>query len=139
MQKKLRGNERLTVSPLFAVSDGLNAPPLPFKMIMSSKNVADGKGTSFKMAKGHGIVQLKCEAPREVQNPFAFFLSVGTGPSENPKALPARGPVMCDFVKSGVHGLPKACEIWDFSEVVDHKSQTFIVCLEIAPCQNWEP
>lgn len=138
--RKLRSNDRLTVSPLFKLSDGLlNAPLLPFKMIISPKIASDCQGgASFRKAKGRAIIQLKCEAPREEQesNPISFFLSAGSGCIGNPRLHPARGPVTCNFSQSGVCGLPKDSEAWDFLDVVDEKSQTFVVCLQVVPPQQ---
>lgn len=133
--RKLRTNDRLTVSPLFKLSDGhLHAPPLPFKMIISPKVAPDGKGSgSFKKAQGKAIIQLKCEAPREEldSTPITFYLSAGSGSTENSQQLPVRGPVTCNFAQSGVCGLPKESDTWSFLDVVDDKSQTFVVCLQV--------
>jgi hypothetical protein len=134
--KKLRSNDKTTVSPLFKLSDGQpNAPLLPFKMVVSPKVVSDGKGgASFRKAAGRGIIQLKCEAPRDglESYPLKFYLSAWTGRSDDPRTLPVRGPVACDFAKSGICGLKKDNEVWDFLDVVD-KTQTFVICLEIVP------
>jgi len=133
--KKLRSNDRLTVSPLFKLCDGhADAPPLPFKMTVTPKVVSDGKGgASFRKAKGKSIIQLKCEAPREDMEsyPIRFYLSAWSGREEDPRTLPERGPVTCNFAQSGICGLPKDCEIWDFPEAVDQASQTFVICLEV--------
>lgn len=133
--KKLRSNDRLTVSPLFKLCDGhTNAPPLPFKMTVTPKVVSDGKGgASFRKAKGKASIQLKCEAPREDMEsyPIRFYLSAFSGRQEDPRTLPERGPVTCNFAQSGICGLPKDCEIWDFPEAVDQASQTFVICLEV--------
>jgi len=133
--KKLRANDRLTVSPLFKLCDGnVNAPPLPFKMTVTPKMVSDGKGgASFRKAKGKAIIQLKCEAPREdmESNPIRFYLSAWSGRQEDPRMQAARGPVTCNFAQSGICGLPKDREIWDFPSVVDEQSQTFVISLEV--------
>lgn len=133
--RKLRSNDRLTVSPLFALSDGhVDAPPLPFKMIISPKVASDGKGgASFRKANGRAIIQLKCEAPREELEsyPISFFLSACSGNQQDPRLQASRGPVTCNFAQSGVCGLPKDCETWDFLDVVDEQTRTFVVCLEV--------
>jgi len=133
--RKLRSNDRLTVSPLFALSDGhVDAPPLPFKMIISPKVASDGKGgASFRKANGRAIIQLKCEAPREELEsyPISFFLSACSGNQQDPRLQAARGPVTCNFAQTGVCGLPKDCETWDFLDVVDEQTRTFVVCLEV--------
>merc|ERR1719498_2022394 len=135
--KKLRSNDRLTVSPLFKLCDGhVNAAPLPFKMTVTPKAVSDGKGgASFRKAKGKSIVQLKCEAPRDEEDmesyPIRFYLSAWNGREQGSVALPMRGPVTCNFAQSGICGLPKDNEVWDFPDVVDQASQTFVICLEV--------
>jgi len=143
--KKLRSNDRLTVSPLFKLSDGhVNLPLLPFKMIINPRSASEGKGgASFRKSKGQAIIQLKCEAPREESEsyPISFYLSAGSGRDEDLRILAQRGPVTKNFAQSGVCGLPKALEIWDFLDVegqslnpvVDEQSQTFVVCLEVLP------
>jgi hypothetical protein len=138
--RKLRSNDRLTVSPLFKLSDGhVNLPPLPFKMIISPKSESEGKGgASFRKSKGQAVIVLKCEAPREELEsyPISFYLSAGSGRDEDPRILAQRGPVTRDFTQSGVCGLPKECESWDLLDVVDEQSQTFVVCLEVLPPQH---
>lgn len=134
---KLKGNDRLTVSPLFKLSDGHpNAPPLPFKMIISPQVASDGK-SSFRKAHGKAVIQLKCEAPRtDLESyPISFFLSIGTGRDEPHQRLQPRGPVTCNFAQSGICGLPKDSEVWDMLGIVEEKSRTFIVCLEVVTPQ----
>lgn len=130
--RKLRSNDRLTVSPLFKLPSGCeDVPPLPFKMIISPLVVSEGKGgASFRKASGRAIIQLKCEAPCEGQTPISFNLSAGGG-RQDQGFTAARGPVTNNFAQSGVCGLPKDRETWDFSSLVDEDSQTFVVCLEV--------
>merc|ERR1719359_191065 len=61
--KKLRGNDRSVVSRAFELCiDGPENPPITFKMMLCAKMLKQGKGgQSFKMARGQGSVQLKCE------------------------------------------------------------------------------
>lgn len=138
--RKLRSNDRNTVSPLFKLSDGhVNLPLLPFKMIIKPKSASEGKGdASFRKSKGQAVIELKCEAPREEMesHPISFFLSVGSGRDEDPRILAQRGPVTRNFAQSGVCGLPKECEVWDLLDVVDEQSQTFVVCLEVLSPQH---
>lgn len=95
------------------------------------KAVSDSKGgASFKKSRGHGFVQLKCEAElAEAIANVRFRISIGSGD----KLQPPRGPVSHNFSSSAVCGLPKDQEEWDFSSVVDPDSATFVVCLEIVP------
>lgn len=90
-------------------------------------------GTSFKKSKGRGIVQLSCKADLRCcgNSPVTFRIAVGRSREHvNDEVL--RGPVSHDFVaQSGICGLPKEKEVWDFGRVVDAATQTFVVCLEI--------
>jgi len=137
---KLRSNDRLTVSPLFKLSDGhVNAPPLPFKMMISPKIASNGKGgASFRKAEGRSVIQLKCEAPRDEAEscPISFYLSAGSGRQENECRHAPRGPVTCNFAQSGLCGLPKECEVWDLLDIEDKQSHTFVVCLEVLSSQR---
>jgi len=131
--KKLRGHDRGAVSPLFELSDASLGASLPFKMVISPKVSGVGKGgSSFRMANGQGMIQLKCEAPRDdlASSPLTFWLSVGGGRGSEAFQVP-RGPVQHNFAESGMRGLPKDLEIWDFNGLVDTTSQTFVVCLAV--------
>eukprot|EP00933_Yihiella_yeosuensis_P081163 TRINITY_DN94711_c0_g1_i1.p1 TRINITY_DN94711_c0_g1~~TRINITY_DN94711_c0_g1_i1.p1 ORF type:complete len:430 (+),score=88.61 TRINITY_DN94711_c0_g1_i1:62-1351(+) len=129
--RKLKGNDKQAVSPPFELSFGNQHPDVTFKMMIYPKSTSDTKGgASFKRSKGHGFVQLKCEA--ELSHALAnvsFRISIGS----QEKQQPFRGPVSHNFSKNAVCGLPKETEEWDFSTVVDPDSQTFVVCLEIVP------
>lgn len=129
--RKLRGNDKQAVSPPFDLYFGHDCPQVTFKMMIYPKIVNDAKGgASFKKARGRGFVQLKCEA--EMREDFAnvsFRISIGSGPNMQEP----RGPVQHNFSGSAVGGLPREQEEWDFSNVVEQDSQTFVVCLEIMP------
>merc|ERR1712217_665320 len=128
--RKLRGNDKQAVSPPFMLSFGQQFPNVTFKMMMYPKVVNDNKGgASFKKARGKGYIQLKCEA--ELSEAIAnvrFRFSIGNGANMQPY----RGPVYHNFSSSAVCGLNKEQEEWDFMNVVDVDSMTFVVCLEIA-------
>jgi hypothetical protein len=135
--RKLRGNEKQTVSPPFELSFGPDHPNVTFKMMIYPEMINEGKGGScFRKSNGRGFVQLKCEAelPASIAK-VTFRISIGSG--KNMKE--ARGPVEHDFASSAVCGLPKDREIWDFQEVVNQNSQTFVVCLEIVPTKDVVP
>jgi len=121
--RKLRNSDRVAVSPLFQLSDGfVESTPLPFKMIISPSAGVDGKGgASFRKSNGKGCIQLKCEAPREcgTNSPLTFWLSVSSGRPDNPLLQQPRGPVTEDFTRSGMCGLPKENEVWNFPASVD--------------------
>jgi len=125
--KKLRGNDRMTVSPGFLLSGATDDSALPFKMVITAQG-----GSSFRKTQGKGVVQLKCEGPREGQKSIAFSLSVGSGHHSDSRLQPQRGPVTHNFGQSGICGLPKKCEVWDFSQVLHEQSQTFVVVLDVA-------
>lgn len=129
--RKLHGSDRVAVSPPFELACGA---PVTFKMMVSPKVSFDGKGgASFRKARGCGIVQLKCEAQvsEVIAGSMTFRLSIGSGFGEKAVWQEARGPVQHNFTKSGICGLPKDEEEWDFNSVVDESSQTFVVCLEV--------
>lgn len=131
--RKLRSNDRLTVSPLFKLTNGCGAP-LPFKMTINPIVMSEAKGgASFRKAGGRATVTLKCEAPCDEHTcyPISFKLSAGSGHAGQQGFEAARGPFTSNFARSGVCGLPKECEVWDFLPLVDQESQTFVVCLEV--------
>jgi hypothetical protein len=131
---KLRGSHRGTVSPPFKIF-GMqeDASPCPFKMSISPKG-----STSFGKAGGKGIVQLKCEAPpKEPESRLiTFSLSAGTGQYGDCLQLPPCGPVTHNFSLSNMKGLPKDSDTWDFLNLVDESSQTFVICLVALPAQS---
>lgn len=131
--KKLRGNDRSTVSPLLELYDKhVEAGALPYKMIITP-TIDGSTSSSFRKAKGKATVQLKCEAPREgpESSNLTFYLSAGSGVDDQ-RLQEARGPVTCDFSQCGICGLrPQHDQVWDFLEVMDRQSETFVVCLEV--------
>lgn len=133
--RKLRGNEKQTVSPPFELSFGPKFPSVTFKMMIYPEMVNEGKGGScFRKSKGRGYVQIKCEAELEESVAWVSFrISIGSGS----KTVGPRGPRYHNFSQSAVTGLEegptKDEHIWDFTEVLDEASQTFVVCLEIVP------
>eukprot|EP00931_Biecheleriopsis_adriatica_P056466 TRINITY_DN33457_c0_g1_i2.p1 TRINITY_DN33457_c0_g1~~TRINITY_DN33457_c0_g1_i2.p1 ORF type:complete len:363 (-),score=84.37 TRINITY_DN33457_c0_g1_i2:118-1167(-) len=129
--RKLKSNDKQTVSPPFELSFGSQFPSVTFKMMIYPQAVAEGKGgCCFKKSKGRGYVQLKCEAElAEAIAKVLFRISIGNG--DFMKA--PRGPVEHDFALSAVCGLDEHEAIWDFMEVVEQDSLTFVVCLEIVP------
>lgn len=131
--RKLRGNDRSAVSPPFELRDPGSRSCWPFKMVINPKITNSGRsGASFRVAKGQGMIQLKCEASRSqlASMPLTFWLSAGSGRNFGPLQCP-RGPVEHDFAQSGVQGLSKDADVWDFSSLVDETTQTFIICLTI--------
>lgn len=133
--RKLRGNEKQTVSPPFELSFGPKYPAVTFKMMIYPEMLNEGKGgCCFRKSKGRGYVQIKCEAELEESVAWVSFrISIGSGN----KTVGPRGPRYHNFSQSAVTGLEegrtKDEHIWDFTEVLDEASQTFVVCLEIVP------
>eukprot|EP00927_Polykrikos_kofoidii_P041827 TRINITY_DN3568_c0_g1_i2.p1 TRINITY_DN3568_c0_g1~~TRINITY_DN3568_c0_g1_i2.p1 ORF type:complete len:312 (-),score=52.33 TRINITY_DN3568_c0_g1_i2:44-886(-) len=129
--RKLRGNDKQAVSPPFELSFGSQYPNVIFKMIIYPMFVNDAKGgASFKKARGHGFVQLKCEAElSEAHAQVSYRIYIGSGD----KLQAPRGPVLHNFAHSAVSRLPKKEEEWDFNAAVDQESMTFCVCLEVTP------
>ena len=138
--KKLKSRDRQIVSPLFELKFGPDHQNMPFKMtIYPPKSMCHEirRALDFRNCKGHGFVQLKCEAePPASLASVSFVISIGSG--KNIKE--ARGPVEHCFSSSAVCGLPQnGRDIWDFRDVVDQDSQTFVVCIEITPTKDVVP
>lgn len=123
--KKLRGNDRSVVSRPFDLSIG--GVSVPFKMMLYAKafsgDMGGRGGQSFKMARGQGSLQLKCEHDLgEAQTghvPLRF--SIGKAAEER--------VMKHDFSQSAACSSPD----WDFSKAVDPVAQTFVVSVEILP------
>jgi hypothetical protein len=132
--KKLRGNDRSVVSRAFDLAiGGPESPPVTFKMMLCAKMLKQGKGgRSFKMARGQGSVQLKCEHDLgNLSKKVALKISVGSClRSDGVRGGDVHQRILWhDFSQSA------ACnsQDWDFSKAVDDVSQTFVVSVEIMP------
>jgi len=138
--KKLRGNDKILVSPQFGLP-GRDAQAA-FKMMIRPKIISDAKGgASFKKARGRGGVELKLEEGEA--SIVSFGLSVGgKSPTDTEKYVYASadqvdahlggGPIVSshNFSEST---LCKVEQVWDFVLKTDQTSQTFIVCLDVLP------
>eukprot|EP00913_Durusdinium_trenchii_P026772 g25113.t1 len=148
--RKLRGNEKQTVSPPFELSFGPKFPSVTFKMMIYPEMehggiwvlpciITAGLQPSclfplifVRKSKGRGYVQIKCEAELEESVAWVSFrISIGSGS----KTVGPRGPRYHNFSQSA-EGPTKDEHIWDFTEVLDEASQTFVVCLEIDQLMN---
>merc|ERR1712113_651244 len=117
--KKLRGNDKQAVSPPFHLEDESLGT---FRILVYPKAVNDKKGgASFRKSGGRGSVHLKCEGAMESASNTTVSLRVsagrdqaGCGPVDS-----FRGPVRHAFSSSGLCGLPKDQEEWDFTLMVD--------------------
>lgn len=139
--RKLRGGDKQAVSQAFPISWG--GLQVNFKVMIYPKMMHDQRGgSSFKKAKGKGTITLKCEAELPQGTPplkfrFAIAQGLNAHKSEDPDQddlvglQDYRGPVRHNFADGAMCGLPKDLEEWDFNAVVDHDSQTFLVCLEV--------
>jgi hypothetical protein len=139
--RKLRGGDKQAVSQAFPISWG--GLQVNFKLMIYPKMMHDQRGgSSFKKAKGKGTITLKCEAELPQGTPplkfrFAIAQGLNAHKSEDPDQddlvglQDYRGPVRHNFADGAMCGLPKDLEEWDFNAVVDHDSQTFLVCLEV--------
>lgn len=132
--RKLRGNDKVAVSPPFEVSLGDGAfADVTFKIMVYPRLVSDGRGgASFRKSKGFGQIQVKCEAElQEAQDGWLrFWVKVGN------QSMPIdqwqkRGPFTHDFKQNGVGGLPKDQEEWNFEQCVDKATNTFLIVLEL--------
>jgi hypothetical protein len=130
--KKLKSGDKVAVSPAFPIS--LNGQDVPFKMLIHPTVMGDGKGCSaFRKSKGKGKIELKCEGmfDQGTEAWACYRISVSSGnPQEPEKKQKPRGPVRHNFANSGVSGLAKGEEEWEFSASVDTKAQVFVVVLE---------
>eukprot|EP00929_Paragymnodinium_shiwhaense_P109088 TRINITY_DN75463_c0_g1_i1.p1 TRINITY_DN75463_c0_g1~~TRINITY_DN75463_c0_g1_i1.p1 ORF type:complete len:357 (+),score=94.52 TRINITY_DN75463_c0_g1_i1:117-1187(+) len=129
--KKLRGNDRSVVSRPFELSmDGAN---VPFKIMLYAKafsgDMGGRGGQSFKVARGQGSLQLKCEQDlgKARKGRVALRFSVGKGTSSASERI-----MHHDFSQSA----SCSSQDWDFSKAVEAKSQTFVVSVKIFPEQN---
>lgn len=137
--KKLRSNDRATVSPPFQVCEkhvglGDAPPPLLLKIMITPVEVSTEKGgVSFQKARGNGMIRLKSEEPRAELGsyPISFMVSVGSGRPDEWQET--RGYATCDFTDRVVCRFMRSEndeEIWSFADSVNKKTETFIVCLE---------
>mmetsp|Transcript_727 Transcript_727/g.1140 ORF Transcript_727/g.1140 Transcript_727/m.1140 type:complete len:370 (+) Transcript_727:52-1161(+) len=133
--RKLKAGDRVAVSPAFDIP--IADTKYPFKMILHPKVVNDGKGgSSFRRSKGHGKVEVKCEAMFEPDTDATvnYRISVRSpDATETHKMQPARplgGSVRHNFAQNGVSSLPAGEDVWDFAESVDANLTAFVVVLE---------
>lgn len=130
--RKLKGNDKQAVSPAFALrlGHGDRKREATFKMMIYPKSSGDatqGAGC-FKKARGHGAIQLKCEAA--IAEEFAqvtYQMSIGNRSKMQPQRAGAH-----NFAHSAVCGLPKGKDLWNFNSAVDTSTMLFFVILEIA-------
>uniref|UniRef100_A0A7S2CHQ5 Uncharacterized protein n=1 Tax=Alexandrium andersonii TaxID=327968 RepID=A0A7S2CHQ5_9DINO len=128
--RKLSGSERVAVSPPFELSC---PTPMTFKMMILPRANSDRRGgASFRKSGGRGIVQVKCEAQTsEFQGGFLTFRVTAGRNFDDAKRKTPRRAVKHNFTKSLVCALQDEHEEWDFRQMVDEASQTFVVCLEV--------
>mmetsp|Transcript_20428 Transcript_20428/g.36633 ORF Transcript_20428/g.36633 Transcript_20428/m.36633 type:complete len:390 (+) Transcript_20428:58-1227(+) len=126
---KLKSNSRVSVSPALTMSCPGTAEKLEMKMVIHPSS-----GASFKSSGGKGFVQIKCESnPDHYQSTqFTFRIGISSGRGDA-KWQEMRGPFSWNFQENVICGLPEDQRDWNFAEVVDAKSNTFAVCLEIIP------
>jgi hypothetical protein len=132
--RKLKANDKQGVSPEFQISCSSGSNMI-FKLMVYPKAKQDGKGSvSFKKAKGHGFIQLKCESETAGLERCLLSFRLGTSSAigQIGPELP-RGPVTHDFTQNSTCGLARVHDEWDFSKVVDEAAQTFVIYLEILP------
>merc|ERR1712232_360297 len=125
--KKLKGSDKVAVSPPFQIPTTTATSRM---MLLPSAQHERKGGSSFKKAKGKGIVQVKCEddLAEACDSNVTLRISVRGGVSQGED--PPRGPFQHNFALVGIWGLPQEQEEWDFLKHVD-ASQTFMVCLDI--------
>jgi len=126
---KLKSNSRVSVSPALTVSCPGTAEKLEMKMVIHPSS-----GGSFKSSGGKGFVQIKCESnPDHFKSTrFTFQIGISSGRGDA-KWQKMRGPFSWNFQENVICGLAEDQRDWNFTEVVDAKSNTFAICLEILP------
>lgn len=141
--RKLKGTDRVCVSPAFHLPIGKNGKDVQFKMMLTPSQSSQGKGgNSFRRSKGFGHIQLKCEAQvafgEDESFPLQFRLCIGSGFGGAAKWLEPRGFIEHDFLKQGIFppcpsGPAAQEQDWDFLGVVDEKNfgETLVVALEV--------
>ncbi|CAJ1383313.1 unnamed protein product [Effrenium voratum] len=126
--QKLNDKTKVLVSPEFKI-EGPHGKMLSFKAVMYPQDK-----TSFRQAGGQGYVQLKCESDtHDLKHcSLTFRLGISNGlVGQHALREGPRPPVTWDFKKSLVCDDPEVKKNWDFTSVVDSKSRTFAVCIEI--------
>lgn len=123
--KKLSSKDRTAVSPSFDLE--LEGEVVgSFRIILTACSCAQGKaGSSFRKAKGCGLVELKSESP-EVLKPILVQASLWTDNANEETQIKYAEPVRHDFSEICVCGVS---EEWDFNTAVDQASQTFAIQL----------
>ncbi|CAE7382746.1 unnamed protein product, partial [Symbiodinium pilosum] len=132
---KLNDKAKVLVSPEFKVT--ASGDQLSFKMVMYPKD-----RTSFRQAEGQGFVQLKCESDTQDfdECSLSFRLAICNGRSgEKAKRNGPGNPVTWDFKRSLVCDDDEVKKTWNFKDVVDDKTRTFAVCIEILSAVATKP
>jgi len=98
---------------------------VPLKLVLYPKNRDAGKHT-----RGSGHIQLRCEeTPCMPACKVSFRISIGCG-----KKVQSLGPFQHDFSQSVICDLSGEKQDWNFAQLVDLKSMTLDVCLEVMTC-----
>jgi len=127
--RKLKSKDKEAVSPAFTIGeDGIE-----FKMILRPRETSEAKGGgSFKKARGRGVVLLRCleRLTPDTSDWTTFQISIGN-PADAANQRQPRGPVEHNFGLKPIGGLPQGQDQWNFSQVVDKNTETFVVILEV--------
>jgi hypothetical protein len=107
--------------------------PVSCRLILCPKVDASGGSTSFKRAKGKGVVMLKCTDSVSTHTKVKFHIAVCSAASENRQP---RGPVTHDFLEKPIAHLPTGSDIWNFKRFCNESTDTFTVCLDILPASD---
>merc|ERR1712232_1429239 len=130
--KKLKSRDTEAVSPNFELGDN------NFMMLLRPRMTGEVKGGAcFKKARGRGTVELKClDTISWGSKPTVTFRIYISSPALAGKRQPPRGPVVHDFAQRAICGLPKGHDEWNFSQVVDKDTGTFVVVLEVIAAES---
>lgn len=133
--RRLKG-ERHVVSPSFKLPSNQGHEHDFIIKIHARKESSRTSEMSFKDAKGCGAINLMLQNQCQDSESFCvgYRLSVGSGRPGSNDHCPTRESVRHDFSTSSVAKLDKD-DIWNFRDIVDTQSQTFLVCLVVWQAQ----
>jgi len=131
--RRLNTGERHVISPSFKLpSNQGNEHDFRIKIHARRKDSSRTSEMSFNVAQGCGAINLMLQNQCQESESFrvGFRLSVGSGRPGSNDHCPTRESVRHDFSNSRVAKLDKD-DIWNFRDIVDTQSQTFLVCLVV--------
>jgi len=130
------GRRLLRSSDTQAMSLDFKLGDYTYAMIVKPRVTSEAKGgASFAEAQGWGTVSLRCQDTLADETLVPFRMDISRHATIG-KSLTSRGPVMHDFAKQQISGLPKGEDEWLFTQVVDKVTDTFYIVLEVLPVDS---